>query len=135
MLNFSASRLLHNKHPRQVTTLATLSSLENAVNMVSGKEQQRSNRLGDSYSKYESRKILKGACEDFDAPVVALKEGVESLYSGGMLGASARHRRAVAVKRNITSFSYGADNVGRVRRNNESENYSPLSYLASGFSL
>ena len=84
--------------------------------MVPSKEQERGNAMGDCYSKKESLKILKNGCEDHDAPVRALSDGVKSLYTGGMLGASTRYRTAMAVSRSINSYSYFVDNVDRVRK-------------------
>ena len=83
--------------------------------MVPGSEQRKGNALGDCFSKKESLKILSGACEGSDSPVVALKKGVEHLYTGpGMLGVSARRRKAVASALKTMGFSHGDDNVGRV---------------------
>ena len=83
--------------------------------MVPGSEQKRGNTFGDCFSKKESLKVLSGACEGSDAPVVALQKGVEHLYTGpGMLGASARRRQSEALSKSIMGFSHGDDNVGRV---------------------
>ena len=109
---------LHLSKSQQVTTHATLSSLRNACNMVSGSEQRKGLTLGDCFSKKESLRILSSACENSDAPVISLKEGVEHLYTGpGMIGASARHRQSVAKKLGIKGFSHYDDNIGRVREN------------------
>ena len=116
VLTSTVSRLLHQRHPRQVSASATLKSLQNAVNMVPSREQEMGNRMGDCYSKKESLKILKKAVGNHDGPVKALQAGVESLYTGGMLGASNRHRKAVAVSHRIMGFSSGVENVGRVRK-------------------
>ena len=114
MLNETASRLLFTKHPRQVTEYAKLKTLQNAVNMVSGKAQRQANRLGDCYSKQTSRQILETICEDYDEPILAMKEGVENLYMGTMATASQKSRRALARRLGITGFNFFPDNVGRV---------------------
>ena len=114
MLNETASRLLFTKHPRQVTEYAKLKTLQNAVNMVSGKAQRQANRLGDCYSKQTSRQILETICEDYDEPILTMKEGVESLYMGTMATASLKSRRALARRLGITGFNFFPDNVGRV---------------------
>jgi len=95
--------------------MATLRSLQNAIHMVPSREQERGNRFGDCYSKKESLKILKNACDDHDAPVKAMRDGVTSLYTGGMVGASDRYRKAVAANSGIMGFSHYVDNCGRVR--------------------
>ena len=115
LCSLTASRLLHQAHPRQITTHATLTSLSHAVNMVPGKEQMRANKLGDAYSKKEGLNILEKVCEDYDAPVIALKKGVESLYAGRMANSAARYRKAMATRLDIRGFSFFVDNVGRVR--------------------
>ena len=79
MLALTGSRLLHNCHPRQVNTLAKMTSLHNAVKCLPGQEHRQANRLGDGYSKLESMKLMEGATASFDSPIVALKKGVESL--------------------------------------------------------
>ena len=114
LCSLTASRLLHQAHPRKITTHATLTSLSNAVNMVPGKDQMRANKLGDAYSKKEGLNILETVCEEYDAPVVALKKGVESLYVGRMAKATAKHRKAMATRLSIRGFSFYVDNVGRV---------------------
>ena len=112
----TASRLLHQRHPRQVTKYATLQSLHNAVQMVPGKEQAKANRMGDAYSQKEASAILGKVCEDFDAPAKALKRGIESLYLGpGMFGASARHKAATARRLGVRGIQLGGDNVALVR--------------------
>ena len=110
----TVSQLLHQRHPRQVTAMATLRSLHNAINMVPSREQARGNQMGDCYSKKESLKILKSACDNHDAPVRAMSDGVKSLYTGSMVGASSRYRKAVAVRQGIMDFSHFVDNCGRV---------------------
>ena len=82
--------------------------------MVPGREQEMGNRMGDCYSKKESLKILKSAVGGHDEPVLKLKAGVESLCTGGMVGASSSFRKAVAVKNGIWGYSFPVDNVGRV---------------------
>ena len=114
MLNETASRLLFMKHPRQVTEYAKLKSLQNAVNMVPGKAQRQANMMGDCYSKQTSLHILEKICEDYDEPIVAMKDEVESLYMGTMATASQKSRRALARKMGITGYSFYPDNVGRV---------------------
>lgn len=117
MLSSTASRLLHNRHPRQMTSLTTMNTLDNAVNMVSGKQQARANKFGDAFSKKESTTILKSVSSGYDAPVLALKEGVEFLYTGpGMSGCGARWRKATAMRLGIYGYMFFGDNVGRVRR-------------------
>ena len=111
----TASQLLHQRHPRQVSAVATLRSLQNAINMVPRKEQERGNRMGDCFSKKESLKILNNACNDHDAPLRRLRDGVQSLWTGGMIGASTRCRKAKAVRCDIRDYSFYVDNVGRVR--------------------
>ena len=110
----TASRLLHQRHPKQIRKLATLNSLRNAVNLVPGKEQLRSSRLGDSFGKQESRKILEAASEGFDRPVLELKAKTESLYTGSMSSAAPRFRKAKAAQAKISHYVHGLDNVGRV---------------------
>ena len=83
--------------------------------MVPGREQMRANKLGDAYSKKEGLNILETVCEDYDAPVIALKKGVESLYAGRMANSAARYRKAMATRLDIRGFSFFVDNVGRVR--------------------
>ena len=121
MLALTGSRLLHNKHPQQVNTLAKLTSLHNAVKCLPGQEHTRANRLGDSYSKRESLKLLEGATTSFDSPIVAMKKGVENLYLNQLasanlnrLASSNRAMRALANRLNVYGFSYLVDNVGLV---------------------
>ena len=114
MLNATASRLLFTKHPRQVNEYAKLKSLQNAINMVPGKSQMQSNRMGDSFSKKTSLRILEKICEDYDEPIVAMKTEVESLYLGTMATASYKSRRALARRLGITGYGFFPDNVGRV---------------------
>ena len=112
----TASRLLHIRHPRQITTYASLHSLQNSVTNVPGKAQARSNRMGDAFSQKEASAILNSVCEDFDAPAHALKQSVETLYLGpGMFGASARRLAATAKRLGIKGHCLGGDNVGMVR--------------------
>ena len=112
----TASRLLHQRHPRQITKFATLQSLHNTVQMAPGKDQAKANRMGDAYSQKEASAILGKVCEDFDAPAKALKHGVESLYLGpGMFGASTRHRAATARRHGVKGIQLGGDNVALVR--------------------
>ena len=75
----------------------------------------RANRLGDAFSKKESLKILEKVCEDYDAPSVALRDGVSSLYAGRLAQASAKQRKSFAEKQGIKGKSFYVDNVGRVR--------------------
>ena len=113
----TASRLLHIRHPRQLTTYATLHSLHNSVSNLPGKAQARANRMGDAYSQKEASAILSSVCDDFDAPAKALKQGVQDLYLGpGMYGASARRRTATAKRLGIKGYQFFGDNVGMVRR-------------------
>ena len=115
MLSATASRLLHTRHPRKMTGLTTLNTLDNTVNMVSGRQQARSNKMGDTFSKKESHTILNSVTRDYDAPVLALKAGVEFLYTGpGMLGAGTRLRKSTAIRLGIHGYQYFGDNVGRV---------------------
>ena len=112
----TASRLLHIRHPRQVTTYAALHSLHNSVTNVPGKAQARANRMGDAFSRKEASAILSSVCEDFDAPAFALKQGVQDLFLGpGMFGASARRRAAAAKQLGIRGYQFFGDNVGMVR--------------------
>ena len=114
VLNQTASRLLHIKHPKLVTEYAKLQSLQNAVHMLPGKSQKQSNRMGDSFSKQTAKKLLEKVCEDYDEPVWKMKTEVEGLYMGSMANASYKSRRALANKLGITGYSFFADNVGRV---------------------
>ena len=93
--------------------LAKLTSLQHAVNSVPGREQKKSNALGDSYGKKESLRLLEHACDGFDTPVLEMKKAVESLYLSG-LSTSARARAAMARRLNIRGFGFFADNVGMV---------------------
>ena len=98
-----------------MTEFATMNTLQNAIHMVSGKEQSKANKMGDAFSKKESLTILKSVTSDYDAPVRALQAGVTSLYLGaGMFGAGPRKRKAVAAKLGITGWGFFVDNVGRV---------------------
>ena len=72
--------------------------------------------MGDNYSKKESLKILKKTVTNHDEPVKKLKSGVESLWTGGMVGASSKQRKALAVRHGIWGYSFPVDNVGRVRQ-------------------
>lgn len=92
VLNETASRLLHIKHPRMITEYARLKSLQNAVHMLPSRQQTQSNRMGDSYSKKESLRILEKISEDYTEPILAFKTGVESLYLGGTANLSKRSR-------------------------------------------
>ena len=112
----TASRLLHIRHPRQVTTYAALQSLHNSVTNVPGKAQAKSNKMGDAFSRKEGSAILNSVCEDFDAPALALKQSVQNLYLGpGMFGASARRLASTAKRLGIKGYCLGGDNVGMVR--------------------
>ena len=113
MLALTGSRLLHNCHPRQVNTLAKMTSLHNAVKCLPGQEHRQANRLGDGYSKLESMKLMEGATASFDSPIVALKKGVESLYLNRS-ASSARALKALAGRLHVNGFSYLVDNVGLV---------------------
>ena len=97
-----------------MSTYATLHTLQNAVSMTPGRDQKKANRMGDSFSKKESSAILEEVCEDFDAPALALKKGVESLYLGKMRGATERQRAAAAQKWKIFGFQFFGDNIGMV---------------------
>ena len=113
----TASRLLHTRHPRQVTTYAALHSLHNSVTNVPGKAQAQSNRMGDAFSRKEASAILSSVCEGFDAPAMALKKSVENLYLGpGMFGAKTRLLNSTAKRLAIKGISFGGDNVGTVRQ-------------------
>ena len=114
ILSPTAARLLHNLHPRQMTTYATLHTLQNAVSMTPGRDQKRANRMGDAFSRKESSAILEQVCDDFDAPALALKKGVESLYLGDMQGATERQRAAAAMKWMIFGYQFFGDNIGMV---------------------
>ena len=94
--------------------LAKLTSLQNQINCVPGREQKKANRLGDCYSKEEAWKLMQGASDGYDAPIMAMKKGVESLYLGKMSEASARQRKAMAMQHSIFGYSFPADNVGLV---------------------
>ena len=112
----TASRLLHIRHPRQITTYAALHSLHNSVTNAPGKAQAKANSMGDAFSRKEASAILGSVCKDSDAPALALKQSVESLYLGpGMLGASARLLTSTAKQLNIRGHSLSGDNVGMVR--------------------
>ena len=82
--------------------------------MVPGREQMKSNRLGDSYSKKESLDILEGMCKGSDAPVKQLKERVEGLYCGRMASVTTRYRKSVANRLNIFGIGRFVDNIGLV---------------------
>ena len=125
MLALTGSRLLHNCHPQQVNTLAKLTSLQNAVKCLPGQEHARANRLGDSYSKKESLKLMEGATSSYTSPILALKKGVESLYLD-RLASSLRARIALARKLNVNGFSYLVDNVGLVGLMHHSFHYKGL---------
>ena len=114
LCSLTLSRLLHTRHPNQIYAHATLNSLQHAVYMVPGRDQIKYNRLGDSYGKKESLNILERMCEGSDAPVKALKEKVEGLYSGNMMSASARYRKSVANRLNIFGIGRFADNIALV---------------------
>ena len=114
LCSVTLSRLLHNRHPNKIFTHATLNSLHHAVYMVPGREQMKSNRLGDSYSKKESLDILEGMCKGSDAPVKQLKERVEGLYCGRMASVTTRYRKSVANRLNIFGIGRFVDNIGLV---------------------
>ena len=113
MLTATASRHLHSSHPRQVNALAKLTSLQNAVNCVPGRDQKKSNTLGDSYGKKESLRIMERACDGFDAPVLEMKQAIESIYLNGLYS-SARAKAAAARRLGIRGFGFFADNVDLV---------------------
>ena len=116
ILSPTAARLLHNLHPRQMSTYATLQTLQNAVCMTPGRDQKKANRMGDAFSRKESSTILEQVCEDYDAPALALKKGVESLYLGKMRDATERQRAAAATKWKIFGFQFFGDNIGMVSK-------------------
>lgn len=110
----TGTRLLHSRHPKLVTTVATIKTLHNAVNHVPGKLQKLMNQLGDSYGQKTSRAVLDAASEGHDEPVLKMKTDVESLYLGSMVNASARSRKSLAYRCGINGYSFFGDNVGKV---------------------
>ena len=70
--------------------MATMTSLQNAVQNTNTRTQHQMNVMGDAYCPDVAYKILDNVCEDEDQPIFALKNEVESLYSGPMVNATPR---------------------------------------------
>ena len=73
--------------------------------------------MGDAYSQQEASVILEQVSKDYDAPAKALKAGVESLYLGGMFGASQKTRKATAKRLGVNGIQLGGDNIDLVSHN------------------
>ena len=107
-------RLYQTRHHRLVTKMATMNSLQNALNNVPGKIQHERNLMGDCYSRQVAKKILSSVAEDHDEALLDLQAGVESLWLGDMTGAPLRSRRAMAKRMGVNGFTLNPDNVGIV---------------------
>ena len=92
-----------------------MKSLQNATNHVDQRTQHQMNLMGDSYCSVVGRKILETVCEDHDEEILNLKNGVDSLFTGPMAGATFRSRRSMAQREGINGFTILPDNVGIVR--------------------
>ena len=111
MLAATASRLLHTRHPTLVNAMTKVNSVYHAYHQTPGKEHRRLNSYGDTFSKKVSLQLLDQLAEDWDEPILGLKQSVEELYQGGL---SKTGRQALARRLNIKGFVFHADNVGKV---------------------
>ena len=121
MLAATASRLLHTRHPNLVNEMTKIHSIYHAYKQTPGKEHRRLNSYGDIYSKKVSLKLLDQVAEDWDEPILGLKQSVEELYMGGL---SKTGRQALARRLNINGYVFHADNVGKVNNWLMSSNHS-----------
>ena len=90
VLASTGARLLSSRHPRQVTKIKAVKTLNNAVTHLSGKQQKLSNQMGDSFSKKVSLDIMENISKGHDREILEIKKSVESLYLGHMAGATPR---------------------------------------------
>ena len=111
MLAATASRLLHTRHPTLVNEMTKISSMYHAFHQTPGAEHGRLNSYGDIFSKKVSLQLLDQVAEDWDEPVLGLKQSVEELYMGGL---SKTGRQALARRLNTKGYVVHADNVGKV---------------------
>ena len=111
MLAATASRLLHTRHPHLVNEMTKITSIYHAFHQTPSMEHGRLNSYGDNYSKKVSLNLLDQLAEDWDEPVLGLKQSVEELYMGGL---SATGRQALARRFKTNGFVFHADNVGKV---------------------
>ena len=111
MLAATASRLLHTRHPHLVNEMAKVNSIYHAYHQTPGMEHRRLNSYGDVFSKKVSLQLLDQVAEDWDEPVLGLKQSVEELYMGGL---SKTGRQALANRLKTNGYVFHADNVGKV---------------------
>ena len=86
----TATRLLGSRHPRSVTTVKALRTLNNAVTHLPTKQQKLMNQLGDSFGKNVSLQMLESIAVGHDDEIRQIQKDVESLWQGSMATATPR---------------------------------------------
>ena len=90
VLAATAARLLGSRHPRSVTTVKALRTLNNAVTHLPTKQQKLMNQLGDSFGKNVSLQMLESIAVGHDDQIRQLQKDAESLWQGSMATATPR---------------------------------------------
>ena len=80
MLAETASRLLHTRNSTLVNEMTKYCSIYHAYHNTHGREHHRLNMLGDCFSRQVSLQLLDQIAEDWDEPIMGLKQAVEELY-------------------------------------------------------
>lgn len=111
MLAATASRLLHTRHSTLVNEMTKFSSVFHGFHHTNGREHHRLNQLGDCYSRKVSLQLLDKIAEDWDEPILGLKQEVEELYQGRLTRTA---RQVLATRLGIKGFVVHADNVGKI---------------------
>ena len=111
MLAATASRLLHTRSPTLVNEMTKFTSVYHGFHNTTGREHHRLNQLGDCYSRQVSLQLLDQIAEDWDEPILGLKQQVEELYQGRLTRTA---RQALATRLGIKGFVVHADNVGKL---------------------
>jgi len=106
----TASRLLHNKHPRSVSEIQCLNSVLNTIQHLPVKSVCLANGLGDCFSRKTSVKLVHNLLEGHDASVVEMRNKVEEIWKEAP---SKRLRRTLASQPGAKGISLFADNVGK----------------------
>ena len=89
----TATRLLGSRHPRSVTTVKALRTINNAVTHLPTKQQKLMNQLGDSFGKKVSLEMLESISVGHDRQIRQIQKDVESLWQGSMATATPRFVR------------------------------------------